>query len=261
MTAFSALPFSPAFAAANSDPATSPVMASRTSRSRSWSKKAASADLRDERFPLADLVGLHPRQIFEHRRFERIGIVALVENGAGNGPNRPALTRDRADGGNTPTPRDNLVMAFRAVWTDEQRNQHPARANARHKVCDVGVFPLPAHVGGCDGQVAQINEIKLRDFLPSLQPHPAPDGRGGRREKVTGPRQRTARTRRAATKCRGIARLARRPGGPIAVRRLPRCPGPAQRRRRRAGSAAPSSDNKRALGEAAGGAACARRCA
>jgi hypothetical protein len=42
-------------------------------------------DERDERFPLADLVGLHPREIFEHRRFERVGVVALVEDGAGNG--------------------------------------------------------------------------------------------------------------------------------------------------------------------------------
>jgi len=149
-------------------------------------------DQRDERFPLADLVGLHACEIFEHRRFQRIGIVAFVENGTRNGPNRPALTRDRADGGKAPTPRDDLEMAFRTIGPNEQRNQHPARADARHKICDVGVFPLPAHVGGGDGQVTQIEEIKLHDYLPSLQPHPAPDGAAGgekrRRDRAEGRR-------------------------------------------------------------------------
>ena len=63
--------------------------------------------------------------------------------------------------------------------------------------------------------------------------------------------------RRAETKCR----LARRPSGPIAARRTTRCPWPAQVPRRCAVSAASTSDNRRALGEAAGGAACVRRCA
>src|SRR3546814_412951 len=147
-------------------------------------------DERDERFPLADLVGLHPRKIFEHRRFERIGIVALVENGARNGPYRPTLTRHGADGGKTPTPRDDLVMTVRTVRTDQQRNEHAPRANARHKVCDVGVFPLPAHIGGCDGQVAQFNEIQLHGVLPSLFNHSRPRtaGRAARKGDGTAPK-------------------------------------------------------------------------
>src|SRR3546814_4139946 len=56
-------------------------------------------DERDKRFPLADLVGLHPRKIFEHRRFERICIVALVQNGERNGQYRPTITRHCAAGG------------------------------------------------------------------------------------------------------------------------------------------------------------------
>lgn len=54
-------------------------------------------------------------------------------------------------------------------------------------------------------------------------------------------------------------RLAHRPSGPIAVRRLPRCPWPAPQQRRRAISAASSLENKRALVAAAGAAACADR--
>lgn len=140
----------------------------------------------------AHLVGLHPREIFEHRGFERIGIITLVKNGAGNGPDRPALARDGPDGGKTPTPRDDLEMPLGTIGTDKQRNQHPARADARHQVRDVGVFPLPAHVGGSDGQIAQIDKIQLHDILPSLQPHPAPDGGAGgekrRRDRAKGRR-------------------------------------------------------------------------
>lgn len=55
----------------------------------------------------------------------------------------------------------------------------------------------------------------------------------------------------------GGARLAHRPSGPTAVRRLPRCPWPAKNQRRRAVSAASLSGNRRALGGAAGAAACA----
>lgn len=147
---------------------------------------------RDERFPLTDLVGLHPREILEHRRFERIGIVALVENGARDRFHRPAFARDGAHGGKAPTPCDDLVMAFRTIGANEQRNEHPARTDARHKVCDVGDFPLPAHVSGRDGQIAHIDKIELHDCLPSRQPHPAPDGGAGgekrRRDRAKGRR-------------------------------------------------------------------------
>src|SRR3546814_13063973 len=87
-----------------------------------WSSDVCSSDLlfdaaprlyqSDKALPLADLVGPNPREIFEHRRFQRIGIIAFVENGAGDGLHRPTLARNGIDGGKAPTSPHNLNMAF-----------------------------------------------------------------------------------------------------------------------------------------------------
>src|SRR3546814_20128985 len=54
---------------------------------------ATGFDQRNERFPLAHLVGPDTREIFKHRRFERIVIIPLVEDSARDRHNSAALTR------------------------------------------------------------------------------------------------------------------------------------------------------------------------
>src|SRR3546814_14865267 len=87
------------------------------------------------RFPWAHLVGPDPREIFKHRRFERIGIIPLVEDRARDRLHSAALARHGVDGGKAPTPRNDLELAFCTVGTNEQRNQQDrksTRLNSSH---------------------------------------------------------------------------------------------------------------------------------
>src|SRR3546814_11413108 len=100
--------------------------------------------------------------------------------------------------------------------------------------------------------MVEIDKIEFHDNLPSLFNHTRPRtaGRAARKGKGTAPEAGAHPKGRNEMEEPREARLAHRPSGPTAARRLPRCPWPAQWQRRRAVSAASPLENKRALGEA-----------
>src|SRR3546814_3985014 len=86
--------------------------------------------------------------------------------------------------------------------------------------------------------MVEIDKIEFHDNLPSLFNHTRPRtaGRAARKGKGTAPEAGAHPKGRNEMEEPREARLAHRPSGPTAARRLPRCPWPAQWQRRRARS-------------------------
>ncbi len=191
--------------------------------------RATFANQPGERLPLRRLVGIEPRHVLDQRRLDRVGIVARIEDRAGQrfavAAIRPALISDDGGGGEAARARDDLETAGRAILAYDHRLYHAALADAGQDIADVrGLAPM-AHIGPAHGQSVERNEVEFHDTVPSIRAGRARFRSRGRTGPVCG---RDAPARQPTALRRSEARRGRRH------------PRPAHQRRRRDGATATS---------------------
>src|SRR3546814_2747044 len=88
---------------------------------------------RSEAFPSRHLVWREPRDILDQRCLDGGGIVAMLENGAGQGIARTiaAFVGDNLGSGETPRTRDDFIGIGTAIRAHDQRHKNAARTNGR----------------------------------------------------------------------------------------------------------------------------------
>src|SRR3546814_18149732 len=92
-------------------------------------------DETDETFPARHLIGVEPFEVFDHRRLDGVGVVAILKDGARQRIDIDAVfgtfRRDNLRGGETPRARDDLIGIGSAIGADDQRNANAPTPHGR----------------------------------------------------------------------------------------------------------------------------------
>lgn len=150
-------------------------------RSDVWNG-AALLDEPRKRLPLRYFVWIEAGEVFDQRGFQRIGVVTVLHDGAGQGIAFAALVGKRFRGEIAPPAGDDLEGFRLAVRPHKERHQHAARTHGWQDVGNVGRAFSMAHVErgkadprGC-GQAAWLLSFALVKVVPAAE---AEGRRGG----------------------------------------------------------------------------------
>jgi hypothetical protein len=114
--------------------------------------------------PARHLVGVEPLEIFQHRRLNGGGVVAVLKDGARQGAVVDALGANIAVGGPAPPTADDAETVIPVVVSggpDDKRNQDAALANGRLNVGHVRRFASIVHVRFVHEQLVMFDKCEF----------------------------------------------------------------------------------------------------
>ncbi len=135
---------------------------------------AALLDQPDETLPLGHLIGVLPQQILDHRKLERMGIVAIICNHARQHHAFLAFVRDGQCCKIAPASGFDFQKASIGTSSRNDRYNHALAPDRWQYVCYIGSLAAIAHIGLRNRKAVYRKISKLHCSSPSPNTAPAP---------------------------------------------------------------------------------------